>query len=329
MQIRPSKYDLPRIIIVLKIIFVAVSLTEESFAKGDCPPDWPSKLPCPVSHAETVLLEHNDRKDRLLRLSSNDIKPEFFTDYLTPSEHGLADYPVEIPVLRVVFNSDVFFDTAQSEIRSEAYPILRIISQNMAREPDDVALFIVGHTDTRGEQSYNHNLGLARADAVAKAIARRGVYKADVYRLSFGELSPRDSNDSARGRARNRRVDFLFAATVRAAETWVRKQPIKPCKARNQKELEDCKEVVKIEVRKLAVNPARESEIVEINKKEEALTARTDLSAAELQTQLEQIELVRNKIPVDASRTRVVVSATRKKSPSGQPVLVDESKSRL
>src|ERR1700681_912133 len=65
-----------------------------------------------VPASSMVNLEHQDRKSRLMRLSNLQgiLPPEFFETFVTPSQHGLKDYPVDIPVLRVVFSDQAFFD---------------------------------------------------------------------------------------------------------------------------------------------------------------------------------------------------------------------------
>ena len=147
-----------------------------------CMPGYPANLPCPQQPYQTVKLEYQDRLSRLRRLTDAARQPHFYTEWITPSEHGLPTYPVSIPVLRVVFDQRTFFDVDSAVVRPEAYAVLDTIAEDLKREPPDVSLFVAGHTDSTGAEDYNFNLGLRRANAVAAALVRRGIYQASVYR---------------------------------------------------------------------------------------------------------------------------------------------------
>lgn len=75
------------------------------------------------------------------------------------------------------------------------------------RTSDAEAFIIIGHTDSRASDAYNMRLSLNRARAVAAIGQANGVRIADVRGL--GESQPVASNDNAKGRAMNRRVEIL------------------------------------------------------------------------------------------------------------------------
>lgn len=180
---------------------------------------------------QTVTLEHTDRKARLERLSQlRGIEPpEMNEEFVTPSEHGLPDYPTNIPVLRVVFRDGVLFDFDRDEVKPEAAEVLNTIAASLRLEPPDVAVFVAGHTDAIGSVEYNLGLGLRRAKAAARALAQIGVNNAQLFAISFGKAVPLAPNDTDDGRARNRRVEFLFAARAEAVAAWLARQPYVAC----------------------------------------------------------------------------------------------------
>jgi outer membrane protein OmpA-like peptidoglycan-associated protein len=194
---------------------------------------------------QTVDIEHQDRKARLQRLASlhyNGPAPRFY-EYVIPSR-DLQGVPVDIPVLRVVFPERVFFDTDKSEIRPEAEPVLDLVAESLRREPPDVALFVAGHTDSRGSEAYNYNLSVDRANSVANALLKRGVGRSAIWRVGFGKAIPLASNDTPEGMALNRRVEFLFAAVPRAAAVWLARQSEDPCFGRTGSDAAHCKRPV-------------------------------------------------------------------------------------
>ena len=191
---------------------------------------------------QTVQLEHDDRKKRLLRLSDalGVNAPQFMEYAIAPAEHGLKDYPTNIPVLRVIFQEKVFFDFNQDQMRPEAAPVLKIIAQSLALDPPDVTVFVAGHTDAIGSEAYNRQLGLRRARTVAAALAQTGVNRAQMFDVSFGKLVPIADNDSDEGRARNRRVEFLFGARPAPIAAWLVKQQTLPCSDTPQVTTQPC-----------------------------------------------------------------------------------------
>jgi outer membrane protein OmpA-like peptidoglycan-associated protein len=209
---------------------------------------------------ETVAVEHQDRKARLERLASlqgSGPTPRFY-EYVIPSEE-LEGVPVDVPVLRVVFPERVFFDTDRAEIRPEAEQVLDLVAASLKREPPDVALFVAGHTDSRGSEAYNYNLSVERANSHANALLTRGVGQAAIWRVGFGEAIPLASNDTAEGMGFDRRVEFLFAAVPRAAAVWLARQSEDPCFGRIASDAARCKVPLPVQQRQyvaLPVTPA-------------------------------------------------------------------------
>lgn len=68
---------------------------------------------------------------------------------------------------------------------------------------------VEGHTDSVGTETYNKKLSQERAEAVVAYLVSRGVKSHGLIAVGMGETSPEASNDTAAGRAANRRVDFV------------------------------------------------------------------------------------------------------------------------
>jgi OOP family OmpA-OmpF porin len=69
-------------------------------------------------------------------------------------------------------------------------------------------LQIIGHTDSSGNRLTNVNLSLARAGSVRDYLIKRGVPAETLSAVGSGPDHPIASNDTAEGRARNRRIEF-------------------------------------------------------------------------------------------------------------------------
>jgi outer membrane protein OmpA-like peptidoglycan-associated protein len=191
---------------------------------------------------QTALLEHEDRKKRFIRLTTEGFiaTPVFYEDLI--SKNDLKSFGVDLPVLRLVFSQRVFFDTDKTELRPEASRILDLVADSLRHDVPDVALFIAGHTDSRGNDGYNYTLSVARADAVARSIFARGVGSAKLWRVGFGKAVPIKPNSSPRNMAENRRVEFLFAAKPEAIAVWLSTQAAKAC-GNAEEGVSECREV--------------------------------------------------------------------------------------
>lgn len=112
---------------------------------------------------------------------------------------------------------EVLFDTNKSDVKAEYMGQITRVADFMKRY-DDVTAVIEGHTDSRGEASYNQGLSQRRADAV-RAVLVEGL-KVDGSRVTakgYGEERPRASNDTVEGRQQNRRVVAELQAEVEKA----------------------------------------------------------------------------------------------------------------
>jgi OOP family OmpA-OmpF porin len=67
-------------------------------------------------------------------------------------------------------------------------------------------LTIEGHTDSRGDAGMNEALSLARAAAVRDALTALGIDNERLSAVGYGEARPIANNESAAGRASNRRI---------------------------------------------------------------------------------------------------------------------------
>ena len=101
----------------------------------------------------------------------------------------------------------VTFETGKARLRADSETILDGVAETLQKRPE-LSVEIGGHTDDRGADAYNQSLSEQRAQAVLDYLAGKGVDAARLSSVGYGEAQPVDSNDTAEGRERNRRVEL-------------------------------------------------------------------------------------------------------------------------
>lgn len=100
-----------------------------------------------------------------------------------------------------------FFDFDQYNVKKQYLPGIRWAADILKDNPG-IEVTLEGHTDSVGTDKYNIGLGMRRAMSVKKWLVRFGVESRRLKTVSYGERRPAMSNSTAKGRARNRRVEI-------------------------------------------------------------------------------------------------------------------------
>ena len=113
----------------------------------------------------------------------------------------------------------VNFDFDRAEVKEQYLPEIESVARFMEQYPDRV-VELEGHTDSRGTDIYNVGLSQRRAESVmAELVGRYGIAASRASARGFGESQPVASNDSAQGRADNRRVITVVIKTLQRYQT--------------------------------------------------------------------------------------------------------------
>jgi peptidoglycan-associated lipoprotein len=120
---------------------------------------------------------------------------------------GTATSTITIPVVRreTITFEDVHFDFDRFNLRPEALKILDDAVAKLQSNPD-LRVTIEGHCDSIGTVEYNLALGERRSNSVRDYLVSRGIAAARLRTVSYGEERPIADNNTAAGRAQNRRA---------------------------------------------------------------------------------------------------------------------------
>lgn len=134
----------------------------------------------------------------------------------------------EPPKVGAVIKLDrVFFETAKWALLSESNAQLNELVSLMNEYPS-MQIEIHGHTDSRGNDSYNQDLSENRTKSVFEYLVEQGVNAERMKYIGYGEKKPIADNMLADGRQLNRRVEFVVTSIDAENTTIEQSNEVKP-----------------------------------------------------------------------------------------------------
>ncbi|WP_205633607.1 OmpA family protein [Labilithrix luteola] len=124
-----------------------------------------------------------------------------------PTKNGCPQ-AVRVTENAIVILQQVQFDTGKATIKKASDALLDEVAAVLTEHPEIRKAEIQGHTDDRGVPKANEKLSQDRADAVKKALVKRGIDEGRLVSRGYGQTAPIDDNKTEAGRQRNRRVEF-------------------------------------------------------------------------------------------------------------------------
>lgn len=147
----------------------------------------------------------------------------FYSDRFELTEPASADEPFELLILlqpiqeetataavesKPIVLRNVLFETGSADLlqasMNEISRLKTVLEENPA-----LRIRVQGHTDNAGDSAANLELSTRRAEAVKTALIEHGIDASRLESKGFGESNPMATNDTEKGRALNRRTEFL------------------------------------------------------------------------------------------------------------------------
>lgn len=105
--------------------------------------------------------------------------------------------------------NNLFFGTKEYNLDKTSYPELNRLAI-IIKKSINVKIEICGHTDNVGEENYNIELSLKRANTVKDYLVKSGCNANQISVKGLGPSQPLVSNNSEKGKYINRRVEIKF-----------------------------------------------------------------------------------------------------------------------
>lgn len=114
----------------------------------------------------------------------------------------------QVEARQITIDQVIHFEFDKANIRPQSYPILDDVVSIIKSNPGIKQVRIEGHTDSIGSDAYNQKLSERRANSVKQYLINKGISAGILDAVGYGESRPVASNETAEGRAKNRRVEF-------------------------------------------------------------------------------------------------------------------------
>jgi OmpA-OmpF porin, OOP family len=115
---------------------------------------------------------------------------------------------VQLETKQIRIRGSVLFDTGMASILPQSYPLLDEVVQVLKDNPSIGPVRVEGNTDSRGGREYNLDLSERRAKSVVEYLVKHGIKRSRLRTIGYGFDHPVATNETALGRAKNRRVEF-------------------------------------------------------------------------------------------------------------------------
>ena len=151
-------------------------------------------------------LTTTEMRENTIRINALELeKPDKEKEREQVVEAPKKEVPKKVTV--VMDERTLLFDFDKSNVKEEYIPMLKTVINYVTENNYDIT--IVGHTDSKGSNSYNDKLSMRRATSVKEKLLELGLSPDRISGLEGrGELEPVASNETEEGRALNRRIEF-------------------------------------------------------------------------------------------------------------------------
>jgi len=161
---------------------------------------------------------NNNKEENVPSSEFNKSSTDIGSDFDKEVKETLSEFNVEETEdgAKLTLPEDILFDFDSYELLSEADEAIEQLVQVIEVADDNEDVTIVGHTDSKGEDSYNKKLSEDRAHAVLKALTEKGINEDRLNAEGKGADEPiakntnSDGSDNPDGRQKNRRVEVII-----------------------------------------------------------------------------------------------------------------------
>jgi chemotaxis protein MotB len=179
---------------------------------GDSPEETESEVEPTQLFAQSTIESVDESERQQILLAIADIAEEIEKSLHTLIEEQVIKLKHESYWMEIEINTNLLFPSGSAVIEEAARPILSDVAAMLANRP--LRIHVEGHTDdipiNNSIYPSNWELSSGRAASVVHLFAENGVDPKRMVAMGYGEYDPIASNETAEGRAQNRRVTIIL-----------------------------------------------------------------------------------------------------------------------
>ena len=174
-----------------------------------------------LARAKSQLTKNLEEREALLAARNAEIEKmrSSYDGLISDLEDEVASGQIQIEQLRsglkLNLSEEILFPSGSASLNASGQAVLRKVGRRLLELPHSIA--VEGHTDNvpvARRYPSNWELAAARASSVVRLLTELGVEPDRLKVVSRGEFMPVASNDTAEGRAKNRRIEIQLDAPI-------------------------------------------------------------------------------------------------------------------
>ncbi len=157
-------------------------------------------------------VDTSDKKDEILKALKSKLSSNYngnFEIKAPKPKPKVAAISCQNEFKNLLSKDKIHFETAKAEIKQISYNLLDSL-YNISKKCPKVTISIEGHTDSIGGKESNQALSEKRAKAVKDYFIKKGMDAKKLIAIGHGETKPIGDNFVEKGRAENRRIEFII-----------------------------------------------------------------------------------------------------------------------
>ncbi|OIO03433.1 MAG: hypothetical protein COX65_08570 [Elusimicrobia bacterium CG_4_10_14_0_2_um_filter_56_8] len=159
-------------------------------------------------------IKEKKAEEVIKKFTEEDIAKKLAEELYKAGLKDMAEVQITDKQIKINIAAPVLFASGNARLSRSSSKILQPVAQVLSRLSNDI--IVEGHTDSvpikSGDYSTNWELSAARANAVVNLLADKySVPQGRMIAAAYGEHRPVTSNDTAAGRARNRRIEIIVS----------------------------------------------------------------------------------------------------------------------
>ncbi len=152
------------------------------------------------------VLKQKPKKEKIILLDSDN---DGVTDDIDECPNTPYKFKVDKVGCGIQKTLEVNFESNKAALTRYSMSKIREFADYMKSLPN-ISVTIEGYTDSSGDEKKNMILSQKRAESVKKALIKEGISASRITAVGKGSLNPIADNLTARGRAKNRRIEAII-----------------------------------------------------------------------------------------------------------------------